>query len=269
MNDKLPWKFDSQRCFSLATFEWFPVTVVWLKCLQMRKSRHSSCQCFHPLGLWRHDWVPRAHGEILPCTQYRSILRRVFPIHNGSSNGILLVYTWSTFPPCHPHFPYKSRLKHQLDILVGWLMMWFTWLGLGWQAAPLWTMFYPAEPASTFPEDVPWKTIFAMTSPCLLPGVTDLSNHDGLHVIGTFSSHWTNFWIWQGLTGPFALFVISLCSIPKLDIPLWNICFCLLFQTWTWRWDSTLLWCSEAMRHIQSEEYNMPWRCGWRRARMS
>ena len=27
----------------------------------------------------------------------------------------------------------------------------------GRQAAPLWTMFYPAEPGGTFPEDVPWK----------------------------------------------------------------------------------------------------------------
>lgn len=52
----------SQPCFLFARFEWFPVTVVWLKCLQMRKSRHSSCQCFHPLGLWRHHWVAGARG---------------------------------------------------------------------------------------------------------------------------------------------------------------------------------------------------------------
>ena len=117
----------------------------------MRKSRHSSCQCFHPLGLWRHHWVPGDRGTqcFVPyCIGF-------FPIHNGSE----------------------------------WCGMWVTWEYLHWVCARL-PHYGPCSILQNllarFQKMSLGNEFLLWLKPWLPGGVTDLSNFDDLHVIWTF-----------------------------------------------------------------------------------
>lgn len=141
---KLPWNFEIQE------------TGFWMT--NLHESFIISQPCFFVCEIW-----------MIPCyccvTQMSS---------NAKIKALFLPMlspSWTMEAPLGTGWPWHSMFRsilHRVFPYTQWIRMVWHVGNLGvpslgvCQAAPLWTMFYPAEPASTFPEDVPWKRIFVV-----------------------------------------------------------------------------------------------------------